>query len=252
MVLTHGIDLSHHQNPKAVPWERIAKECAFVICRATYGTHRDELVVEHAARARRAGCAVGLYHFFRASQNVDDQLAAFCAAAEAASYAVGDIAPAIDIEDDPKVSQVGPSWDAALRTLALAFEQRYGTPPILYITQRDWARLGKPSWVLWVAHYTQAKSPATPAGKPWLIWQHRVGPFEPAGSGGLYDPALYDQNQCCGDLPRITKTTTGSVAPSFLGSSSDPSWAELRARVEMSQALWFEEQLHPPQALDNS
>lgn len=243
-MLTYGIDLSHHQDPKAVPWERIAKECAFVICRATYGTMRDRQVVEHVKRARGAGVAVGLYHFFRFIQKLDDQLAVFSAAAEAAGYAPGDIAPALDIEDDPKVCEVARGWDSSVHSLAIAFEERYGERPLIYITQRDWHRLGEPAWVLdyplWVAHYTQAKAPATPNRKPWLIWQNRVGPFEPTGLGGLHQPALFDQNLCCGPLPRATRVSSDVKEAVSKVAAYEPSWEELRNRVETTQALMLD------------
>lgn len=245
--LTRGIDLSHHQDPKGVPWERIGGECAFVICRATYGTTRDRQVTEHMRRARSEGVRVGLYHFFRSVQRLDDQLAAFSAAAEAAGYQVGDIVPAIDVEDDPKVADVSPSWMPSVHAFALACEERFGGRPIVYITQRDWIRAGKPQWMLhhplWVAHYTTRSAPATPANTPWLIWQHRVGPFDPAGPGGSYQPGLFDHNLCCGELPSVGKTTEGATAPEDTG-TAEPSWEELRHRVETMQALWFDGQIH--------
>jgi hypothetical protein len=252
VTLTQGIDLSHHQAPTAVPWERIGAECSFVICRATYGTMRDRQVAEHLRRARAVGAQVGLYHFFRAVQRLDDQLAAFSAAAEAAGYQPGDIVPAIDVEDDPKVADVAPAWAPSVHALALAMQERYGAKPLIYITQRDWHRAGKPLWMLehplWVAHYTGAAKPATPGNVPWLIWQNRVGPFQPGGPGGLHQPGLFDHNLCCGELPTITRVTSGATPPLVtapLEQPSEPSWEELRHRVELTQALWFDSQLHP-------
>lgn len=251
--LGYGLDISHHQDPKALPWDRIGGECEFVICRSTYGTMRDRQVVEHMRRARAVGVKVGLYHFYRSLQPLDDQLAAFSAAAEAAGYQPGDIVPALDVEDDPKVAEVSPTWVSTVRAFVLALAQRFGAVPMIYITQRDWNRLGKPVWMLehplWVAHYTQAQKPATPAGAPWLIWQNRVGPFQPGGLGGLHQPASLDHNLCCGDLPTIGRVTEGATAPepgSGPLASKEPTWEELRHRVETSQKLFFDAELHAP------
>lgn len=247
-MLTHGIDLSHWQSPSSVPWGLVGKQCTFVICRATYGATRDRHVVEHVKRARDAGCAVGLYMFFRFVQNLDDQIAAFCAAAEAAGYTPGDIAPAIDVEDDPKICDVAPGWDSSVFSIAQALGERFGTKPIIYITQRDWTRLGRPEWVLehplWVAHFTQAPKPATPAGAPWLIWQNRVGPYDPSGPGGSHQPGLFDHNLCCGDLPRITRTTSGATEPVSSTLLREPSWDELRARNEYLTTSMLDELAH--------
>lgn len=211
--MTYGIDVSHHQKPAALPWDRIAHDSNFCIVRATYGAGlRDRECAEHARRARAVGLRVGLYHFFRPSQPVADQLAAFRSAAQAASYRPGDILPALDVEADPipKMQHVSPSWEPDVRAMAAALSADFGGACLIYITQREFGLLGKPAWLLehplWVAHYTGAKKPATPGNRPCLIWQHRVGPYVPNGPGG-YDQALpeLDQNRAFGNLPIVQR-----------------------------------------------
>ena len=88
---------------------------------------------------------------------------------------------------------------------------------LVYLTQRDFARLGKPAWVLerplWTAHYTTAAAPATPGNKPCAIWQRTVGPYNPDGPGGAIKPLLLDQNVADGPLPLATTSPSHVVAP---------------------------------------
>jgi lysozyme len=242
-----GIDVSHHQSPAAQPWEKYAAGASFCICRTTYGTMRDRQVGEHMRRARAVGLQVGVYHFYRPTQPVPDQLAAFRAAASAAKYSPGDIIPALDVERDPLPKpgiDVGPKWQEGVLAMLEAMIADFGDA-MVYITQREFGMLGKPAWLLerpiWVAHYTGAAKPATPGNKAPLIWQHRVGPFDPNGPGG-YDKAnpLLDQNRAVGPLPLASRVPWQLVphdprseppAPPELEDDDGPSWAELRARA---------------------
>ena len=224
-----GIDVSHYQSTKApggMPWSLLAQTCRFAIVRATYGTFRDPSAVEHVRAARTVGMQIGLYHFFRVGQPITDQMAAFCAQALACGYRVGDILPALDIEDDPKVAQVSLSWDTAARAMADGLAANFGDV-LLYITQRDFGRMGKPAWVLdrplWTAHYTGAPKPATPGNKPCAIWQHRVGPYQADGQGGAFKPMVLDQNRADSLLPLCTRVpgATGSTPPPPMGPEPD-------------------------------
>lgn len=209
-----GIDLSHHQAPASLPWAKFAESSSFCICRGSYGTMKDRVTAEHVKRARSAGLKVGLYHFFRPSQSVADQLAVFRAQLELARIGIGDIIPTIDVEADPlpKPMAVSPGWQVSVLEFVDSMVSELGNC-MVYITQREFGQLGAPAWLLsrplWVAHYTGASKPATPGGKPWTIWQHRVGPYDPDGPGG-YDKAhpVLDQNRLAGALPLI-----GAVEP---------------------------------------
>lgn len=212
--MPHGIDLSHHQNPSAMPWVSFAETSHFAIVRATYGSHRDRMTGEHIARARGVGLKVGLYHFFRPTESATDQMAAFQAVSDRCGIGPGDIIPALDIEADGK-REVTPDWGIKAHALCDVLARRFGDC-LIYITQRDWALLGKPEWVLqrplWVAHWTTAKQPATPAKKPWTIWQYRVGPYRPGGTGGYHQPAFLDHNWC-ERLPLIAQRDTMPEIP---------------------------------------
>lgn len=204
-----GIDVSHHQNPASLAWSKFAESSSFCIVRGSYGTMKDRVTAEHVKRARDVGLKVGLYHFYRPSQQVTDQLAVFRAQLDLAKIGTGDIVPTIDIELDPfpKETPVSPAWQGSILQFIDAMVTDLGDC-MVYITQREFGMLGKPEWLLtrplWVAHYSSAAKPATPANKPATIWQHRVGPYDPNGPGG-YDKAhpVLDQNRLLGTLPLI-------------------------------------------------
>ncbi len=206
----YGLDLSHHQHPSKVPWDRFPGAVDFCICRAGYGSGlRDRHVVEHVRRARETGTKVGLYLFYRPSQPVEEQWELLRSVADSVRIGEGDIVPALDIELDPlpKKTPVDPSWEPFCRTLVERMVECWGDA-LVYITQREWGMLGKPAWVLerplWIAHYTAAAAPASPGKAAPVIWQHRVGPFNPNGPGGYdSDHPEYDQNRLLAPLPLI-------------------------------------------------
>lgn len=230
MTKPYGIDVSHHQSPAALPWAKFAQSSSFCIVRGSYGLMRDRVTVEHVKRARGAGLTVGLYHFFRPSQSVVDQLAIFRSQLDLAGITTGDIVPALDVEADPLPKpgeHVSPDWQPGVREILEALVDQYGDA-LVYITQREFGMLGKPAWLLdrplWIAHYTGAAKPATPANQPATIWQHRVGPYDPDGPGGYVTakPEL-DQNRLLGTLPLIGahEAVVNSTIPPDAGESDD-------------------------------
>jgi hypothetical protein len=242
--MTFGIDLSHHNPPARVPWQKLSEQPgAFAICRATYGTMADRFLVEHVRDARAHEVRVGLYAFFRISQPVADQVAAFRKQAAACDYELGDICPWLDIELDPlpKAQKVAPSWSGPAFEFASALRECFGACGI-YITQADWHALGKPGWVLdlpiWVAHWTGAAKPATPGGVAYAAWQYRVGPFDPKGAGG-YDKARpeLDQNRAVEPLPVVTRLPGVSPLSPPADAGDDPELDELldRAMVALQE-----------------
>lgn len=180
--MRHGVDVSRFQSPGAIP-----DDAAFVLARGSSGRSVDPSCVAHTAHARRIGALVGLYHFAIPTTPVAEQLGAYSRAADACAITAGDIIPFVDIEDFPvngkwtDAGKVAPSWCEPLLELTSALARDWGACGV-YITQRDWGRLGKPAWMvelpLWVAHWG-TNSPATPGGAPWAIHQYRVGPWRP-------------------------------------------------------------------------
>lgn len=238
----YGVDLSHHQAPASLPWATFAASSSFAIVRGSYGTMRDRATVEHVRRARDAGLRVGLYHFFRASQSVTEQLAVFRSQLELAGIGPGDIVPALDVELDPrpKPTPVTPAWQGSILQFVDAMVSELGDC-MVYITQREFEQLGAPAWLLtrplWVAHYTGAAKPATPGNRPATIWQHRVGPYDPAGPGG-YDKArpVLDQNRLLGELPLIGAgaAVSAAAAPTPATDERDDGLEDLLEQIHAS------------------
>jgi GH25 family lysozyme M1 (1,4-beta-N-acetylmuramidase) len=197
-----GVDLSYCQDPHRIDWDRLAELCTFVIVRFTYGTKPDRQALEHVRHARQVAMQIGGYHFFRPVESPEDQSHAFFDMAARAGLAPGDIVPGLDAEDDTGSGQAGlvcPSWQQPLQELAGTFHDRLGNA-LLYLTERDWQRLGSPRWALsyplWVAHWGVAR-PRTPGGIEQAVWQSDVAPL-----AGVYPSAL-DQDVAFQPLPTI-------------------------------------------------
>lgn len=207
MTRRYGIDVSHFQTPArpgGVPWSRISETSQFAIVRGSYGTWPDPSAELHTSAARIEAMQLGLYHFFCVRQSISAQMDVFCAQAFKCLIGPGDILPALDVEDDGG-NLVNPSWEPLIRQAVDVLVSVFGDA-MIYITQRDWARLGSPGWVLelpmWVANYTNAPKPATPGNVTPAIWQYRVGPY---AQGAPFDPKqatspnAIDHN--CADAP---------------------------------------------------
>ena len=205
--MQYGIDISHHQPVASLDWPMIARGSKFCIVRNSYGRMKDRVTEKHVANVRAAGLKVGLYHFFRPSQDAQKQLDVFLHGLGAAGIGPGDIVPALDIEADPlpSLAPVTKAWQDGVRLILAGLKERYGNA-LVYITQREFNQLGAPEWLLtfplWVAHYTGAAKPATPGSRPYTIWQHRVGTYLLDGGGGYFKPDVLDQNRAV-DLPLI-------------------------------------------------
>lgn len=234
MTLLKGCDVSVFQAPSMVNW----RDFDFGIARATYGKSPDKRVRSHAESIRKGGAVLGLYHFFRADQDPYEQSDAFREVAAGVNLGVGDMLPCVDVEDFPGHT-ISP---ADLPTLFMFVDNcriEFGGA-IIYITQRDWHRLGKPEWILkyplWVAHYPGKGStsilskPATPNGAPWRIWQCMVGPLGQSLQKHD-DPKAVDQNLASDPLPLIEDAATPAVEaePSipWVG-LTDEAWTEMR------------------------
>lgn len=204
-MLGYAIDVSHHQDPDALPWESFRGHVDAVMVRAAYGIRLDERARGHVQRARRIGAKVGLYLFFVHAQSESDQFVALQRAAESCGIGTGDVVPALDIEDDD--GPVSPSWAPKCESIVEKIVDCFGDA-IIYTTQRCFGMLGRPEWLLhrplWVADWRDVSTPATPGGMPATLWQHRVGPFLPNGLAG-YDKAHpeLDQSRILQPLPLV-------------------------------------------------
>jgi GH25 family lysozyme M1 (1,4-beta-N-acetylmuramidase) len=242
----HGVDLSSFQGTWLVP-----QMIDFAIVRATFGVKRDKRTVEHVeALRKRTACAIGLYHFYVPGQSTSEQMGAFEDAADACGIVEGDLIPWVDVESPKGDGSMPPrpEWCEQLHDVVLSLQEMFGQAGI-YITQRDWALLGKPEWMLelplWVAHWRSSPgAPASPGGVPPVLWQYRVGPWARGGlhTGQHAHPRAIDHDCCvASELPRIVAPGE-PIAPTlrlpaipWLGLDSED-WEHMRLERDVAAA----------------
>ena len=237
--LLRGFDVSYHQDPGKFDWVSLAMGGDFLICRATYGTHRDRAVDEFASCCRRHGVKLGLYHFYRPSEPAIEQAQAFAEVARSVGYTVGDIAPFVDIEDDPwpEMRTVDTTWAPGIIHMARQLESDWGVVGE-YSNVADMVDLGqdgKAYWKMvgnhWVAHWTDAKQPKT-LFPDWSIWQHavEVSPF--------YDGSAIDHD-VARRLPMVTRAPGAPADPQTVVQEPTvhcpPEWLDRSRRARQRQ-----------------
>jgi lysozyme len=177
----------------AIEWHKVADDQnAFAFVRGAYGNVLDKSAAPNAAGARAVGMKVGLYHFFRARLDPQDQLDAFALALEQAKVGSGDLPPVLDIEDNPAYD--GP-WNSVDNQAYLASAANWvakvkalvGKAPIIYTRASFWSELGNPPGYsgcpLWVASYRN-DAPKLPADWPdYAFWQYSDAGTVPGISG---------------------------------------------------------------------
>lgn len=250
-----GVDLSHFQDPKApagISWDVIGEKSTFAIVRGSYGCWPDPNAVPHTSAARIEAMQVGLYHFLCVGQPIQQQMDVFCAQAVACRIQGGqsDIMPALDIEDDGK-NVVSPAWVPLIKQAADVLIAEFGGL-IFYLTQRDFARLGKPAWILehpqWPAYYHPGVDPVnvtswpTPGGVKPAIRQYRVGPYKPGAAfvlGEQNSPLAIDHDIADAPLPVCTLTPTmpGALPPVGEAPPSHPELWSMRLAAGLQAGL---------------
>jgi lysozyme len=169
-----GIDVSHYQG--SIDWEKVANETniKFVYIKATEGSsHKDSLYHHNTAQARRAGIAVGSYHYFHPNVPVATQYNNFMSSVDLSTQ---DLIPVIDIEEKGRKpsKQICDSLDK-FSSMVLA---QWGTLPIIYTHQRFYNYLLQRSFdnhILWIARYGAYKFKLTPSledKRQCTIWQY--------------------------------------------------------------------------------
>lgn len=182
-----GIDI--YQGDGGIDWSRVATGGkGFTFVRAAYGSSPDKLVVQNFVGAKHQGLKVGLYQFYRATISYKKQIVSFMDTVTSAKigYGAGDLAPVLDIEDNPHYD--GP-WDVknnaafiqGIKDWIIAVKSKFNCDPILYTRASFWKVLGNPTgfsqYPLWVANYQNANGkpakPTLPTGwSNWAFWQY--------------------------------------------------------------------------------
>lgn len=178
-----GLDVSHHQGP--IDWIAVARDdVAFVYVKASEGgNHRDSRFAENWRGARRAGLAVGAYHYFTFCRAGRDQAANFLAAVPSLPDA---LPPAVDLEfgGNCGARPDGVAMRRELDAFLAPVEARAGRRAVLYVTPEFLAAYGSvlPRRPMW-----RRSLLFPPLGRPqWALWQyHNRGRV--AGVGGPVD-----------------------------------------------------------------
>ncbi|WP_138472185.1 DUF2272 domain-containing protein [Poseidonocella sp. HB161398] len=181
-----GVDVSHHQNPAKIDWEKLFQSnVRFAFIRATYGVKEDETFLDHVEYARQSGILTGAYHFLRykSSQPAEAQAEAFLEALEPlAPHAQPMLLPMLDLEDNSFDDPINTAHDRRTfvemtNTWLRIVEKELGRMAGIYTRASFFDHdLGAPAGFgvrpLWIAHYTTKPSPNLPqAWSGHTFWQ---------------------------------------------------------------------------------
>ncbi|HET7830802.1 MAG TPA: GH25 family lysozyme [Candidatus Limnocylindrales bacterium] len=204
-----GIDVSHWQ--ETIDWAKVkaaGKKFAFI--KATESTDfLDNKYATNRAQAKANGIKVGAYHFARPGTNTNDAVNEANWFVKNAAPVSGELIPVLDLE------VTGGLTDAQLSAWAKAFLDRVyaltGVRGAIYVSPSFWSNNAGNSSnlavagykVLWIAHWTTASSPTTPAnhwnGNGWTFWQY-TSSGTVSGISGRVDLNRYRFN----DLSKVT------------------------------------------------
>ncbi|OCX61039.1 glycoside hydrolase [Thioclava sp. SK-1] len=186
----HGIDAARYQG--VINWRQAAAAgTRFAWLKATEGgDHIDPGYALNSGPARRAGVAVGAYHFYYFCRTPVEQAKWFIDRVDRHS---GDLPPVLDIEWNHQSKTCKRRPDAAtvrreMRIFLDLVTAHYGTSPVIYTTVDFWAdndleHLGNYDfWLRSVAGHPSLKYPGT----RWVFWQYSGTGIVP-GVGGTVD-----------------------------------------------------------------
>lgn len=156
----YGLDISHWNT--GIDWKGHYESGArFVWVHCLYGTHIDADAKLNVAAAREHGLEVGLYQFWRMVEGDDAQLDAMVERHRSCEVGDGDLAPMLDIETDPGVSELDAAWRHRVDYMMERLTERFGSA-YLYGPESGLRTLGWPPWPLWVAKYPLDGKPRWP------------------------------------------------------------------------------------------
>ncbi len=167
-----GIDVSHHQGD--IDWPAVAGEgYRFAYIKATEGgDFKDSSFQRNWEEAKRAGLAVGAYHFFTFCKPGAAQAQNFSDAVPEDAQA---LPPVIDFEFGGNCAQRPPREDVLkeLNAFARIVRRKYGKDPVLYATSESHERYlagrveGYPLWMRDVF-----RRPGRIGAREWTFWQY--------------------------------------------------------------------------------
>ena len=180
-----GVDVSHHQN--TIDWTKVVESGhVYAFHKATEGaTFVDDMYATNRNAAGAEDIPFGAYHFARpdgggiaaAQADAANEVQHFLAIADPQP---GDLIPVLDLEATgglPPRRLI--AWTQAWLD---GVESALGVKPLIYTSPSFWSTnlndtttFALQGFPLWIAHYTSAAEPRTPAadwnGNGWSFWQ---------------------------------------------------------------------------------
>ncbi len=202
-----GVDISKWQGN--VNWNAVAADgVKFAFVRVSDGLNTfDQKFDKNWAEARAAGLTVGVYQFFRPSQDPIAQ--ANLLLDHMGELQPGDLPPVIDVEDHGGLSSTTVANKVAQWVQHV--EAATGVKPIIYTGRFFWQDYVKTSayadYPLWIAHYTNG-CPNLPS--QWSDWTFHQ--YTDSGTwSGVSGPT--DSNRFNGDMNALLELTIGGSDP---------------------------------------
>lgn len=185
----HGIDLSKFQT--SVDWAEARENGVnFAFIKATEGGDQaDPMFEDHWRGARRAGVAVGAYHFYYHCRPAIEQARWFI---EHVPRTPGALPPVLDMEWTPtsptcRIRRDPETIKSEARIFLNAVEAHYGQRPIIYTTvdfYRDNAMSTMAGTEFWLRSVA-ANPKDVYAGQTWKIWQYTSTGIVPGIAGDV-------------------------------------------------------------------
>jgi GH25 family lysozyme M1 (1,4-beta-N-acetylmuramidase) len=211
-----GIDVSRWQ--QTIDWSKVAGTgMRFAIARATKGQqYIDPTFHTNVDDARAEGIVVGAYHRATpsggANANITDARAEADHYLHVASPGVGDLIPALDIEETGGLAP--PDLVVWVKAWVTRVTNRLGVKPMLYASPNFWTvNMGNTTWFadhgyrLWLAHW-DVSSPTAPAngwqGRGWTFWQWTHKPGLPGVTTDLDRDRFHGTNLVTARIAQLT------------------------------------------------
>lgn len=186
---TLGVDVSHWQEEdgNVINWQKVADSGhVFAFHKATEGTtYSDPRYAGNRIDAENVGIPFGAYHFARPSGGTiaaaqTDAVAEAQHFLDVAQPASGDLIPVLDLEASGslpvrRLTAWVQSWLDTVTSGTGVKALIYTSPNFWRTYMGDTTTFAEQGFPLWLAHYTSAASPSTPAnnwdGNGWAFWQ---------------------------------------------------------------------------------
>jgi len=164
MTMLEGYDVSSHQSHTPSLTGK-----SFLIARATYGAHGDDMYFVHQRNTRNAGKVFGAFHFARPTttgDTVGEQVNAFLLMAKEADIIAIDVEEDVWIDNSGVRRSNGTMTRADVRAFISAVHKR-GRRIGLYISESHWFDAGQD--FDWIANWAHQPT------RSWDIWQYNGG-----------------------------------------------------------------------------